>query len=108
MPFFFVLNPALVGQAPAWEVAVALSCAMVGVAMISSALQGYVSLVGPINGAFAIPLRVMMFFGGILIAKPKTELLDLSYGASFLLGAAICALPMLVAWRARVAPAPAA
>jgi hypothetical protein len=97
-----------VGQAPTWEIVVALSSAMVGVAMISSALQGYVSLVGPINGAFAIPLRVMMFIGGILIAKPKTELLDLSYGASFLLGAAICALPMFVAWRARVAPAPAA
>lgn len=101
MPFFFVLNPALVGQAPAWEVAVALTCAMVGIAMISSSLQGYVSLVGPIRGAFAMPLRIMMFFGGVLIAKPKTELLDISYGASFLLGAAVCALPMLVAWRAR-------
>ena len=103
MPFFFVLNPALVGQAPAWEVAVALSCAMVGVLMISASLQGYVSLVGPIRGAMALPLRVMLFFGGVLIAKPKTELLALSYGASFLLGLAICALPLWVAWRARLA-----
>lgn len=101
MPFFFVLNPALIGQAPAWEVIVATSCALVGIAMISSALQGYVSLVGPIRGAFALPLRIMMFLGGILIAKPKTELLDLNYGESFLLGAAVCALPMFVAWRAR-------
>ncbi len=101
MPFFFVLNPALIGQAPAWEVIVATSCALVGIAMISSALQGYVSLVGPIRGVFALPLRIMMFFGGMLIAKPKTELLDLNYGESFLLGAAVCALPMFVAWRAR-------
>ena len=41
--------------------------------------------------------------GGVLIAKPKTELLALSYGASFLLGLAICALPLWVAWRARLA-----
>ncbi len=100
-PFFFVLNPALVGQAPAWEIAVALSCALIGVAMISSALQGYISLVGPLDGPMGVPLRVMLFFGGLLIAKPQTDMLALSYGASFLMGAAICALPMLVAWRAR-------
>ncbi len=102
-PFLFVLNPALIGQAPAWEVAVALSCAMIGVAMISAALQGYISLVGPLNGVMGLPLRVLLFFGGLLIATPKTELVDLSYGASFLIGVALCALPMLVAWRANAA-----
>jgi len=71
--------------------------------MISAALHGYVSLVGPIRGPMALPLRVMLFFGGVLIAKPKTELLTLSYGGSFLLGLAICALPLWVAWRARLA-----
>lgn len=102
-PFFFVLNPALVGQAPAIDVAIALSSALIGVAMISAALQGYVSLVGPVRGAGAIPLRVMLFFGGLLIAKPQTPLLDMGAGMSFLLGAALCALPMIVAWRARQA-----
>jgi len=100
-PFLFVLNPALVGQAPAWEVAVALTCALIGVAMISSAFQGYISMVGPLTGAIGLPLRFMLFFGGLLIAKPKTELINLSYGASFLLGAALCALPILYAWRAK-------
>jgi TRAP-type uncharacterized transport system fused permease subunit len=101
LPFFFVLNPALVGQAPAWEVGVALASAMIGVAMISAALQGYVSLVGPVRGTAALPLRILLFLGGLLIAKPNTPLLEMGYGTSFLLGAALCVLPMLSAWRAR-------
>ena len=102
-PFFFVLNPALIGQAPAWEVAVALSCAIIGVGMISSALQGYVSLVGPLDGAAALPLRVMLFVGGVLVAKPKTDLLSLGYAESFLIGLAVSAVPLWWAWRARPA-----
>ena len=99
-PFFFVLNPALIGQAPAWEVTVALSSALIGVAMISSALQGYVSLVGPLTGAMALPLRVILFFGGVLIAMPQNELVGLGYGMSFAIGAVLCALPLFTAWRA--------
>lgn len=99
-PFFFVLNPALIGQAPAWEVTVALTSALIGVAMISSALQGYISLVGPVAGPAGLPLRVLLFFGGVLIAKPATELLPFGYLESFLIGAALCAWPVFVAWRA--------
>jgi TRAP-type uncharacterized transport system fused permease subunit len=102
-PFFFVLNPALVGQAPAWEVLVALTSALIGVAMISAALQGYISLVGPVRGKAALPLRVMLFFGGLLIAKPNTPLLEMGYATSFLSGLALCALPGWLAYRARQA-----
>jgi len=107
-PFFFVLNPALIGQAPAWEVAVALTSALIGVAMISSALQGYISLVGPLEGSAGMPLRILLFCGGVLIAMPQTALVNLGYLASFLLGAALCALPMFIAWRSNAAgPNPA-
>ncbi|MEH6674786.1 MULTISPECIES: TRAP transporter permease [unclassified Sulfitobacter] len=99
-PFFFVLNPALIGQAPAWEVVVALSCAMIGVTLISAALQGYISLVGPIEGRAALPMRVALFFGGVLIAMPENDLAGLGYSLSFILGAALCALPMMRAWQA--------
>ncbi len=107
-PFFFVLNPALIGQAPAWEITVALSCALIGVAMISSALQGYISLVGPLEGRAGLPLRVLLFFGGVLIAMPQNKLADLGYALSFTIGAILCALPILIAWRANAAdPRPA-
>ncbi|MBM1690855.1 TRAP transporter permease [Sulfitobacter geojensis] len=102
-PFFFVLNPALIGQAPAWEVVVALSCAMIGVAMISSALQGYISLIGPLEGASGMPLRILLFCGGVLIAMPQTGLVSLGYASSFLIGAVLCALPMFTAWRSNAA-----
>ncbi len=99
-PFFFVLNPALIGQAPAWEVTVALSCALIGVAMISAALQGYVSLIGPLEGRFGYPMRVMLFIGGVLIAMPQNNLANLGYALSFAIGAILCALPVVMAWRA--------
>nr|WP_325248933.1 TRAP transporter fused permease subunit [Amylibacter sp.] len=99
-PFFFVLNPALIGQAPAWEVMVALSCALIGVALISSALQGYISLVGPVQGALEYPLRILLFFGGVLIAMPQNGLVNMGYGLSFIVGAALCAVPVFLAWRA--------
>lgn len=106
-PFLFVLNPALIGQAPLWEVTVALGGALIGVALISSALQGYISLVGPLNGTVGYPLRVLLFLGGLMIAKPQTELLSIGYGASFLIGAALCVLPILAARRARATVAEA-
>jgi len=99
-PFFFVLNPALIGQAPAWEVVVALTCALTGVALISSALQGYISLVGPLEGPLGYPMRILLFIGGVLIAKPETALLPLSYAGSFAVGAAFCAFPVFIAWQA--------
>ena len=102
-PFFFVLNPALIGQAPAWEVAVALVCALIGVALISMALQGFVSLVGPLEGRAGWPMRALLFVGGVIVAAPRTELVDIGYGASFALGAALAAPPLLMAWRARSA-----
>ncbi len=100
-----MLNPALIGQAPAWEVAFALSCALIGVALISSALQGYISLVGPVQGALEYPLRILLFFGGVLIAMPQNGLVDMGYGLSFILGAALCAVPVFLAWRAPAATA---
>lgn len=100
-PFFFVLNPALVGDAPGWEITVALTSALLGVAMISMALQGYVSLVGPLDrGALALPLRVLMFAGGFFMALPSTELIGLGYGETAAIGLALAALPLLSAWRA--------
>ena len=106
-PFFFVLNPALIGQGPAWEVAVALACALLGVALISMALQGFVSLVGPLRGPAGWPLRALLFAGGVIVAAPRTEVLDIGYAASLALGLALSALPLLVAWRSGRAPEPA-
>jgi len=99
-PFFFVLNPALIGAAPAWEVAVALASALTGVALLSFGLQGYVSLVGPLRGPLAIPLRVVLVAAGLAFAIPHTEETGLGYGATALIGLALAALPLAAAARA--------
>jgi TRAP transporter 4TM/12TM fusion protein len=99
-PFFFVLNPALVGDAPALEVTVALISALLGVAMISMALQGYISLVGPLDrGLMALPMRVLLFFAGFFMALPQTDLVGLGFGQSALIALALAAGPVFIALR---------
>lgn len=99
-PFLFVLNPALVGQAPAWEVALALVTALVGIWCIGSALQGYAPLVGELGSGPAAALRrVLLFFAGLSLAMPGGGETGLSHavliagGAALALAALVSALP---------------
>ena len=102
-PFFFVLNPALVGQAPALEVAGALTTALIGVWFISSSLQGHISLVGSFGRGFVdVVLRVLLFFAGVALAAPGGEIMGLSQWALSALGVALAALPLI--WARRTAP----
>ena len=80
-PFLFVLNPALVGQAPAWEVAVALVSALAGVWCIGSALQGFAPLVGELGSTLAGAVRrVLLFAAGLTLAMPGGGETGLSHG----------------------------
>jgi TRAP transporter 4TM/12TM fusion protein len=104
-PFFFVLNPALIGQAGTGEVLFVLACAIAGIWFISAALQGHVSLVGSLgSGAAGAALRVLLFFAGLLIAAPMGGLGGLSHTMTTLLGFALAAAPLALAWRAGEAP----
>jgi TRAP transporter 4TM/12TM fusion protein len=100
-PFFFVLNPALVGQAPAIEVILALTTALVGVWFISSALQGYVSLIGSLDGGGPVMLlaRTVLFFGGLCLAAPDGAILGLSHWTLTAIGVALAAGPIVLASR---------
>ena len=71
VPFFFVLNPALIGQGPLGEIALVLTTAIVGIVLISSGLQGYLYGVGPLDGgAAAWPGRALLVIGGLILALP--------------------------------------
>jgi TRAP-type uncharacterized transport system fused permease subunit len=71
VPFFFVLNPALIGQGPLGEIALVLTTAIIGIVLISSGLQGYLYGVGPLDGsAVAWPGRVLLVVGGLILALP--------------------------------------
>ena len=96
VPFFFVLNPALIGQGSAGEVAFVLACALVGVWFISAALQGYVAFVGSLaSGGLSLALRVVLFLAGLMIAAPAGGVMGLSHTALTLAGAAM-AVPVLL------------
>ena len=71
VPFFFVLNPALIGIGTAYEVTVTFGSAMLGIVLISSGLQGYLYWVGSIgNSLFGWLGRLLFVAGGIVLALP--------------------------------------
>ncbi len=101
VPFFFVLNPALIGQGEPSEVAFVLACALIGVWFISAALQGYISFVGPLHSsALTMALRFVLFFAGLLVAAPVGGVAGLNHTLLTLSGLALAVLPFALAWRA--------
>lgn len=100
IPFFFVLNPALIGQGSAVEVTVVLICALIGVWLISAALQGYLSFVGPLgSGGSSAAMRLLLGLAGLLIAAPAGGIAGLSHTALTLTGFALAAPPFWFAYR---------
>lgn len=99
-PFLFVLNPALVGQAPAWEVFGSLTAAVIGVWFIAAAMQGHVSFFGGFpGGAAGIALRLLLAGGGLLMALPGGGLTGFSHWTLAAAGAALAVMPLTLAWR---------
>jgi TRAP transporter 4TM/12TM fusion protein len=71
VPFFFVLNPALVLHGPLWEIILETTTAAIGIWLIGAALQGYLAWVGPADNSVAgIAARVLLFISGMCFAVP--------------------------------------
>lgn len=101
IPFFFVLNPALVlqGNAPYLEAVGLTSLIAVGTLFICGGIQGYQAFVGDLRqtGALEWPLRVLLIVGGFILATPGGGIVPLSQTQVMMLGAAILAPTVLVA-----------
>ncbi len=79
VPFFFVFNPALLLQGSAVENLQAISTALVGVVLVSAALQGYLIGLGDLgSGTSGIIVRSMIGFAGLTLALPAGGLFGLS------------------------------
>lgn len=101
VPFFFVLNPALVGQAPATEVLAVVATALLGVWLISAALQGYVSFVGGLGQGFlAVILRFLLLIAGLLLALPETPIIGIGHWQLSAIGIALAITPLVFAYMA--------
>ena len=98
-PFFFVLNPALIGQGSPSEILLVFSTALIGITLISGALQGHVSFVGGLgSGVTGLIARIALFIAGLLFAIPGNELIRVSHlqlnAAAFVMAVA----PLVYAW----------
>ena len=71
IPFFFVLNPAMIFHGSWTSVILVTVTAFVGVVFIAAALQGYLLGVGPLTGGLlVVPTRALLLIGGLLFAMP--------------------------------------
>ena len=103
IPFFFVLNPAMIGQGTAAEVGTVVVTASVGVVMLAGALQGYVLGIGRLGGRGALDMlvRALAFVAGIMFLAPGGERFGLSSLQLALVGLALFGAALLIARLAR-------
>lgn len=79
VPFFFVFNPALLLQASWGENLQAITTALIGVALVSAALQGYLIGLGDLGGGSrGILVRVLIGISGLSLALPAGGLFGFS------------------------------
>jgi len=99
IPFFFVFNPALLLQESIGENVVAVSTALVGVALVSAALQGYLIGIGTLGaGLLGACTRFAIGAGGLTLAIPAGGMFGLNQG--LLLALALVLLVLGVGLRA--------
>lgn len=81
VPFAFVLNPALVGQAGIVEIATSVLLAFVGVYLLASAFEGYLTITG---SQLSVVLRVCLAGAGLamLWPSPMVGLIGAGIGAA--------------------------
>jgi TRAP-type uncharacterized transport system fused permease subunit len=84
IPFFFVMEPALVFQAPIRDVLYNVISAAIGVFVLGGALEGYILGIGAIR----LPFRITGFLGAVLMIVPgwKTDTIGLGIIAISMIG----------------------
>jgi len=103
VPFFFVLNPALIGRGSLPEIALVLTTAIAGIVLLCAALQGYLYGVGALDGKglFAWPGRILLGLSGILLALPGNKEMGLTHLQLIELSAVFGAAGGGLAWLGR-------
>jgi len=98
IPFFFVVNPALVLQAaapgetvPYLEALYLVVTALIGTCFICGGIQGYQAGIGDLRraGLLEWPLRVLLVVGGLVLATPGGPILGLDNAVMEFLALAI-------------------
>jgi TRAP transporter 4TM/12TM fusion protein len=92
IPFFFVLEPALILEGTWPDILLATASAFLGVVLVAGALQGYLVLIGDLtrHAVLQWPLRALILLAGLLLATPGGGLvpwsnLQMAITAAFLM-----------------------
>ena len=105
IPFFFVLNPALILHAPLYNIIMVFGTAVIGVVLIAGALQGYVAGIGLLGtGPVGWITRALVVVGGMLFAIPGGKMMGITSLELAGIALLVC-VPVLgfAAWRNRTA-----
>ena len=96
IPFFFVLNPALIGRGSIYDILIVFFSAVIGIILISSSLQGYLIGIGDLKKSKHLewPIRIMLGFSGILMALPGGDVTGYSNYEINIFATALFALPI--------------
>ena len=97
IPFFFVLNPALIGRGSIYDILIVFFSAVIGIILISSSLQGYLIGIGDLKKSKHMewPIRIMLGFSGILMALPGGKVTGYSNYEINIFATALFVLPIL-------------
>jgi TRAP transporter 4TM/12TM fusion protein len=102
VPFFFVLNPALILRGSTWEILVVVGTAFIGIALLASALEGHLAGVGVLpRTAAGWTARSLLFAGGLGMALPGGGKLQLSHWELSAGALALAVAGAAIAWAAR-------
>ena len=87
IPFFFVLEPALIMSGTLWEILFATAKVAFGIVLIAGALQHYLLGVGFLDrsGSSGMAGRALTLVGGGFIALPTTEVIGINVSDATLL-----------------------
>ncbi|TNB48450.1 TRAP transporter fused permease subunit [Martelella lutilitoris] len=98
IPFFFVFDPALIGEADWQNILLSSGLALFGVWMFASGVQGYIMGIGPVfsDRPYVWVLRLPLLIGAILIALPGEAVPGFGDLELLALGLAIMA-PVIIA-----------
>jgi TRAP transporter 4TM/12TM fusion protein len=103
VPFFFVLNPALIGRGNPLEIVIVLTTAVAGIVLICASLQGYLYGVGALDGSgwLAWPARALLLVSGLALALPGSSIIALTHWQLLQISLAFGITGFALAWLGR-------
>ena len=101
VPFFFVLNPALIGRGELSEIMIVLTATIAGITLIAGGLQGYLYHVGKLDGVMGMIGRILLVFGGIVLALPGNKIIGYNHWEINGTAAIIIAAAIAFSWLGR-------